>query len=280
MKEELAYLEGVLPVASERLNGRVALVSGGGSSGPGWSIGKACCATLARHGATVCVLDANRDAAEDALTFVHALGARGIALQADVADPDAMEQAVQTVMSEYGRIDILQANAGIGKVGGPEDTPLPDWERIQKVNVDSLLIVSRLVLPLMREQGGGNIVTVSSVAGLRYLGYPHLAYNVTKAALIQFTRMIAQQYAGTGIRANTVVPGLIDTPRVRHTVGRMFSADDFEAARAARDKQVPMGRMGTPWEVANAVAFLVSDEASYITGTELVVDGGLIGKYA
>lgn len=280
MKEELAYLEGVLPVASERLTGRVALVSGGGSSGPGWSIGKACCATLARHGATVCVLDANRDAAEDALAFVHALGARGIALQADVADPDAMEQAVQTVMSEYGRIDILQANAGIGKVGGPEDTPLPDWERIQKVNVDSLLIASRLVLPLMREQGGGNIVTVSSVAGLRYLGYPHLAYNVTKAALIQFTRMIAQQYAGTGIRANTVVPGLIDTPRVRHTVGRMFSADDFEAARAARDKQVPMGRMGTPWEVANAVAFLVSDEASYITGTELVVDGGLIGKYA
>jgi len=121
---------------------------------------------------------------------------------------------------------------------------------------------------------------VSSVAGLRYLGYPHLAYNVTKAAVIHFARMIAQQYAGQGIRANTVVPGLIDTPRVRNTVARMFSADDFEQARAARDRQVPMGRMGTPWEVANAVAFLASDEASYITGTELVVDGGLIGKYA
>jgi len=279
MSDDLKDLQALLPAASTRLGGKVALVSGGGSSGPGWSIGKACCATLARHGATVCVLDANGDAAEEALSAVQSLGAQGLALQADVADPAAMERTVQAVMSQYGRIDILQANAGIGKVGGPEDTALADWERIQKVNVDSLLIASRLILPIMSKQGGGAIITVSSVAGLRYLGYPHLAYNVTKAAIIQFARMIAQQYAGQGIRANTVVPGLIDTPRVRNTVARMFSADDFDQAKAARDRQVPMGRMGTPWEVANAVAFLASDEASYITGTELVVDGGLIGKY-
>lgn len=270
-----------LPAASTRLAGKVALVAGGGSSGPGWSIGKACCATLARHGATVCVLDARLDSARDALAAVQALGGKGVALQADVADPQAMQDAVQSIMAEYGRLDILQANAGIGKVGGPEDIGLADWERIQKVNVDSLVIASRLVLPIMREQGGGAIVAVSSVAGLRYLGYPHLAYNVTKAAVIQFARMIAQQYAPYGIRANTVVPGLIDTPRVRHTVARMFTADgDAEKAGAARARQVPMGRMGTPWEVANAVAFLASDEAAYITGTELVVDGGLIGKYA
>lgn len=279
MSAELDYLQTVLPAASSRLVGKVALVSGGGSSGPGWSIGKACCATLARHGAIVCVLDANLDAANDALSAVRALGAQGIALQADVADPVAMEDAVQAVMSQYGRLDIFQANAGIGKVGGPEDTALADWERIQKVNVDSLLIASRLILPIMVKQGGGSVITVSSVAGLRYLGFPHLAYNVTKAAIIQFARMIAQQYAGQGIRANTVVPGLIDTPRVRNTVASMYSADDFDAAKGARDRQVPMGRMGSPWEVANAVAFLVSDEASYITGTELVVDGGLIGKY-
>lgn len=279
MSDEIDYLQTVLPAPSERLAGKIALVSGGGSSGPGWSIGKACCATLARHGATVCVLDANMEAAEDALAAVHALGASGIALQADVADPDAMAQAVQAVVVQYGRIDVFQANAGIGKVGGPEDTTLADWERIQRVNVDSLLIASRLVLPIMSEQGGGSIITVSSVAGLRYLGYPHLAYNVTKAAIIHFSRMIAQQYAEQGIRANTVVPGLIDTPRVRKTVARMFSENDFDEAKAARDRQVPMGRMGTPWEIANAVAFLASDEASYITGTELVVDGGLIGKY-
>ena len=280
MSSNLDELQAVLPAASTRLAGKIALISGGGSSGPGWSIGKASCAVLARHGATVCVLDNNLDAARDALACVQSLGAQGLAVQADVADPDAMAQAVQAVMAEYGRIDVLQANAGIGKVGGPEDIALADWERIQKVNVDSLLIASRLILPIMSKQGGGAIVTVSSVAGLRYLGYPHLAYNVTKAAVIQFARMIAQQYAGQGIRANTVVPGLIDTPRVRTNVARMFSPDDFEAAKAARDRQVPIGRMGTPWEVANAVAFLASDEASYITGTELVVDGGLIGKYA
>lgn len=280
MSNDLDQMQALLPAASARLAGKVALVAGGGSSGPGWSIGKASCATLARHGAIVCVLDASLEAARDALAAVQALGGQGLALQADVADPAAMQQAVQAVMAGYGRLDILQANAGIGKVGGPEDIDMVDWERIQKVNVDSLLIASRLVLPIMCRQGGGAIVTVSSVAGLRYLGYPHLAYNVTKAAVIHFARMIAQQYAGQGIRANTVVPGLIDTPRVRNTVARMFSADDFEQARAARDRQVPMGRMGTPWEVANAVAFLASDEAAYITGTELVVDGGLIGKYA
>jgi NAD(P)-dependent dehydrogenase (short-subunit alcohol dehydrogenase family) len=273
-------LQSLLPAASQRLANKVALVAGGGSVGPGWSIGKACCATLARHGAIVCVLDAKLEAAQEALAVVHTLGAQGIALQADVSDPQAMAVAVTTIMATYGRIDILQANAGIGKVGGPEDITLADWERIQKVNVDSLLIASQLVLPIMVKQQSGSVVAVSSVAGLRYLGFPHLAYNVTKAAVIQFARMIAQQYAGQGIRANTVVPGLIDTPRVRHNVARMYAADDFEQAKAARDKQVPVGRMGTPWEVANAVAFLASDEASYITGTELVVDGGLIGKYA
>ena len=148
------------------------------------------------------------------------------------------------------------------------------------MNVTSLLIATRLLAPVMRQQGGGAIVTVSSIAGIRYTGYPHLAYSVSKAAVIHFARMAAQQYAADGIRVNTVIPGLIDTPRVAQNVARMFDPDDLKAALAARDRQVPMGRMGTPWEVARAVAFLASDDASYITGTELVVDGGLTGKYA
>ncbi len=116
---------------------------------------------------------------------------------------------------------------------------------------------------------------------MRYLGYPHLAYSVTKAVNTQFTRMIAQeQYAGTGIRANTVVSGLIDTPRIANTVAKMFSENSLDDARAARDRQVPMGHSGSAWNIAHACAFLVSNAASYITGTELVVDGGLTGKYA
>ncbi|GFN26776.1 dehydrogenase [Achromobacter denitrificans] len=262
-----------------RLAGKVVLVAGAGSSAAGWSIGKASCVTMARQGAAIVALDSQREAAEDAAHEVEKAGGSALAVQADVADPAAMQAAVDAALRRYGRIDVLQANAGIGKVGGPEDISLEDWDRIQQVNVSSLLIATRLLAPLMREQGGGAIVTVSSVAGIRYTGYPHLAYSVSKAAVIHFARMAAQQYAADRIRVNTVIPGLIDTPRVAKNVARMFDAD-AQAASAARDRQVPMGRMGTPWEVANAVAFLASDEASYITGTELLVDGGLTGKYA
>lgn len=262
-----------------RLAGKIALVAGAGSSGPGWSIGKASCVTLARQGAAIVALDADLAAAEDAAHEVEQAGGSALPVQADVADPAAMQAALDAALRRYGRIDVLQANAGIGKVGGPEDITLQEWDRIQQVNVTSLLIATRLLAPLMRDQGGGAIVTVSSVAGIRYTGYPHLAYSVSKAAVIHFARMAAQQYAADRIRVNTVIPGLIDTPRVARNVARMFDAD-ARAASAARDRQVPMGRMGTPWEVANAVAFLASDEASYITGTELIVDGGLTGKYA
>ena len=263
-----------------RLAGKVALVAGAGASAPGWSIGKASCVTLARQGAAIIALDANLTAAEEATHEVESAGGSALAVQADVADADAMQAAVDAALKRFGRIDILQANAGIGKVGGPEDISIADWDRIQQVNVTSLLIATRLLAPVMRAQGGGAIVAVSSIAGIRYTGYPHLAYSVSKAAVIHFARMAAQQYAADRIRVNTVIPGLIDTPRVAGNVAKMFDANDLDAARAARDRQVPMGRMGTPWEVANAVAFLASDEASYITGTELLVDGGLTGKYA
>lgn len=260
------------------LAGRIAVVAGAGASGPGWSIGKACCVTLARRGATIVALDLNAGAAAETAREVEAVGGKALALTADVADPERMAAVIAEVLERFGRIDLYQANAGIGRPGDVETTPLDDWRRAQQVNVESLLISTRRVIPAMRAAGRGAIVTVSSVAGLRYLGYPHLAYSVTKAAVIHFTRMLAQQYAADGIRANCVVPGLIDTPRIRHTVASQF-ADDLDTARRARDRQVPLGRMGTAWEVADAVAFLASDEAAYITGTELVVDGGLIGKF-
>ncbi|MFJ3461436.1 SDR family NAD(P)-dependent oxidoreductase [Achromobacter spanius] len=268
------------PHSHARLAGKVALVAGAGTSAPGRSIGKASCVTLARQGAAIIALDASLTAAEEAAHEVESAGGSALAVQADVADPDAMQAAVDAALSRFGRIDILQANAGIGKVGGPEDISIADWDRIQQVNVTSLLIATRLLAPVMRAQGGGAIVAVSSIAGIRYTGYPHLAYSVSKAAVIHFVRMAAQQYAADRIRVNTVIPGLIDTPRVAGNVAKMFDANNLDAARAARDRQVPMGRMGTPWEVANAVAFLASDDASYITGTELLVDGGLTGKYA
>ncbi|MCD8564751.1 MAG: SDR family oxidoreductase [Burkholderiaceae bacterium] len=267
-------------MADSRLKDKVALILGAGTSAPGMSIGKACSLTMARAGAKVAALDLKIDAANETVAEVTAQGGVAKAYAADVGNMDEMQFAVDAVMQDWGRIDILQINAGIGKVGGPEETTLDDWQRIQKVNLESILIASKLVCPIMVEQGSGSIIGVSSVAGMRYLGYPHLAYSVTKAGVIHFIKMLALQYASQGIRANTIVPGLIDTPRIQKNVSKVFdSTGNMEKTRAARDKQVPMGRMGTPWEIASVATFLASDDASYITGTELVVDGGLTGKF-
>ena len=261
------------------LTGRVIFVSGGGSAGPGWSIGRASCVTYARLGAKVCVIDRDQASAEETTRLILEEGGIAKTFVGDVSEQDQVKRLFNEARQQLGPIDVLHHNVGIGKVGGPMETSAEDFDRIHKVNVASLLLAAQEVLPEMVSRGKGNIIAISSVAGMRYLGYPHLAYSVTKAANTQFIRMIAQQYADKGIRANTVVPGLIDTPRIANTVAKMFSDNGLDEARAARDRQVSMGRSGTAWEVAYACAFLVSDAASYVTGTELVVDGGITGKY-
>lgn len=272
--------ESQLPTRSDKLKGRVALILGAGTSAPGISIGKASSIAMACAGASVAALDFSLTAAQEVAHDIESIGGKAIAYQADVANFDAMQEAIGRVMQDFGRIDIMQMNAGIGRVGGPAETSLEDWDRIQKVNVESILIAAKLVAPIMVKQGSGSIIGVSSVAGMRYLGYPHLAYSVTKAAVTHFVNMLAQQYAADGIRANTIVPGLIDTPRIQKNVAKVFDENaDMDNTRRARDRQVPMGRMGTPWEIASVATFLASDDASYITGTEIVVDGGLTGKF-
>lgn len=260
------------------LSGKTVVVAGGGSVAPGWSIGRASCVTYARLGATVCVLDRDLASAQETVRLIEAEGGQAIAYQTDMAREDDIVRSFREIEARFASLDVLHHNVGIGKTGGPMETTAEDLDRIHNVNVKSLMLSCQAVLPGMVQRGSGAIISIASVAGMRYLGYPHLAYCTTKAAVIQMTRMIAQQYAPNGIRANTVVPGLIDTPRVSANVAHMFS-DSLDEAKAARGRQVPMQRMGTAWEVANACAFLASDAASYITGTEIVVDGGITGKY-
>lgn len=260
------------------LNGKTVVVAGGGSVAPGWSIGRASCVTYARQGATICVLDRDLVSAQETVRLITEEGGNAFAYQVDMAHAEDIAGTFRTLSEHHAALDVLHHNVGIGKTGGPMETSPEDLDRIHSVNVKSLMLCCQAVLPGMVERGQGVIISIASVAGLRYLGYPHLAYCTTKAAVIQMTRMIAQQYAPYGIRANTVVPGLIDTPRVTANVAQMFSAN-LEEAKVARARQVPLQRMGTPWEVANACAFLASDAASYVTGTELVIDGGLTGKY-
>lgn len=262
-----------------RLDGRTAFVAGGGSAGPGWSIGRASSVTYARQGACVCVADRDESSAQETVELIRREGGQAVALFGDVSDASDVERMFADARQAFGPIDVLHYNVGIGQVGGPGETSAADLARIQSVNVGGLLLATQQVLPSMKDRRRGAIVAISSIAAHRYLGYPHLAYGVTKAAVEQFIRLVALEHAQYGIRANTVVPGLIDTPRIANTVASQFSRDNLDEARRARARQVPAGRMGTAWEVAHACGFLVSDAASYITGTELFVDGGITGKF-
>lgn len=275
-----AMITGDKPVALPLdLTGRVVFVAGAGSAGPGWSIGRASSVTYARLGAQVCVVDRDAASAEKTTALILAEGGIARTFVGDVSVDADVVRLFAEVRACFGDVDVLHHNVGIGKVGGPLETSAEDFDHIHAVNVRSLLLATQQVLPAMVARRGGSILAISSVAAMRYVGYPHLAYSVTKAAVAHFIRVLAQQYAGSGIRANTVVPGLIDTPRIATTVAKMFSDTNLEDAKAARARQVPMGRMGTAWEVAHACAFLASDAAAYVTGTELVVDGGITGKF-
>ena len=163
----------------------------------------------------------------------------------------------------------------MAKGGDPSLTTAADWRHIQDANVTALHITTQAVLPGMKKRRRGVILTTSSIAAKRHLGYPSLVYATTKAAALHFTRTLAIEVAPFGIRANTIVAGLIDTPRIAIYLKNAYQGCSIEEMRAKRNRVVPLGRMGVYWDVAEAAVFLASDRASYITGTELVVDGGL-----
>lgn len=264
--------------AEPRLSGKVALIFGAGAVTPGWSIGKAISVLLARHGAAVAVADISLEALSDTLARVERLGAEALPLQTDICDTGQVDDAVRRTIESFGRIDILVNNVGLGRTGPLIEATDDDWDRISSANLRGPFAACRAVVPHMLRQGGGAIVSTSSIAGMRYIGFPHIGYSATKAGLHQLMRVIALEHAAAGIRANCVVPGLIDTPRVAKNVGAQFS-DDPEEARRRRAAQVPMKRMGHARDIAEAVLFLVSDAARYVTASEIVVDGGITAQY-
>ena len=256
----------------DRLKDKVALVSGAGSSGPGWGNGKATAALFAREGARVFAVDINLDAALETKRIVEKEGGICEALAGNVSHADDVAAMVDACIAAFGRIDVLHNNVGIVEVGGPVETSEESWDRVNDVNL-------KQVLPHMERQGKGAIVNIASVSGIRWLGVPYISYAATKAAIIQFTRVIALQYARSGIRANSVLPGMMNTPMVHAPEVIAAYGGSAEEMVRRRDAQCPMGRMGDAWDVAYAALFLASDEAKYITGTELVVDGGLTVDY-
>ena len=262
-----------------RLKDKVALVTGAGSIGSGWGNGKAAAVLYAREGARVLAADLNIDAAEETRSIIAAEGGDCTAFRADVTDATQVAAMLAACVEAYGRIDVLHNNVGIPHVGGPEETTEEDWDKLFAVNAKSMYLTCRACLPQMVAQNSGAIVNISSVASLRYVGFPSAAYSAAKAAVNQLTQNIAVQYAGQGIRANCVLPGLMHTPQIERYITAGYQGDAEQMIRE-RDAMVPMGYMGNAWDVAHAALFLASDEAKYITGTQLIVDGGLSCKMA
>jgi NAD(P)-dependent dehydrogenase (short-subunit alcohol dehydrogenase family) len=267
---------------SGQLEGRTALVVGAGSVGPGWGNGKATAVLLAREGAKVFCVDINPPAAQQTVEIIRSEGGEAEAFQADASSGVAVEEAVNACLDRFGRIDVLDNNVGIAEIGGVVELPEADWDRVLAVNLKSCFLAMKHVIPVMERQGGGSIVNISSIASLRYTGVPYATYYATKAAMNHLTRTTAVQYAPKQIRINAVLPGLMKTPMVENSTGLVdrYGSGEVEEMWRNRAAQCPMGFMGDAWDVAYAVLFLASDQSRYITGIELVVDGGLTQKFA
>jgi NAD(P)-dependent dehydrogenase (short-subunit alcohol dehydrogenase family) len=267
---------------SNRLKDKVAIVVGAGSIGPGWGNGKAAAVAFAREGAKVLCADINLAAAEETATIVMGEGGEAFAIKADVTRDADVRAMVNACRRTYGRIDILDNNVGIAEVGGVVELPEAEWDRVMAVNLKSAFLTMKHVIPVMEEQGGGSIINISSIAAIRYTGVPYATYYASKAALSHLTRTTAVQYAPKKIRVNAILPGLMETPMVEKAAGlaQSYAGGDVEEMWRVRAKQVPMGFGGNAWDVAHAAVYLASDESRYVTGIDLVVDGGITLKYS
>ena len=264
----------------ERLKGKTAIVVGAGSIGPGWGNGKATAVTFAREGAQVFCVDRNAAAARETVEIIASEGGKAMAFAADASRAADIEAMVAACLKAYGRIDVLDNNVGIAETGSVVEVSEADWDRVFAVNLKSAYLAMKHVIPVMTEQGGGSIINISSIASIRHLGISYVTYGTTKAAMNQMTRTTAVEFARHHVRVNCILPGLMKTPMVEHSAGlaSSYAGGDIEAMWRARDAQVPMGHMGEAWDVANAALFLASDESKYVTGIELVVDGGITLK--
>lgn len=263
-----------------RLKDKVAIVTGAGAVGPGWGNGKATAVLFAREGAKVFAVDINLAAVEETQAIIRGEGGRCEVMKVDVSKSAEVKAMVDRCIATFGRVDILHNNVGIVVAGGPVETSEESWDRVYEVNLKSMFLTSKHVLPYMEKQGGGVITNISSIAAIRYTGVPYVSYYSTKAGILGLTQNIALQYAPKNIRCNSILPGLMNTPMYVEPLKDVYAGGDIQKMVEIRNKQCPMGRMGDAWDVAYAALFLASDEAKYITGVQLPVDGGITCKFA
>ena len=261
-----------------RFKDKVAIVTGAGCVGPGWGNGRAAAVGLALEGAKVLAVD--RDPARLAETLQRAGVARDAieTWSCDVTQGGSVAAMAARCLDRFGRIDILVNNVGGSAPGGPVEMSEEVWDAQVDFNLKSVFLTCKHVLPAMIAQKSGAIINVASTSGMRWTGSAQVAYAATKAGVIQLSRVVAVQHAPHGIRVNTVVPGQLHTPMVEVRLAGQRAGGDVDSLLAQRQKRIPLGFMGDGRDTAHAVLFLASDEARFITGTEIVVDGGMTAR--
>ena len=254
-----------------RLEGKVAIVTGAGSSGPGSATARRR-RLFAREGAKVLLVDINADHAQETLELITAEGGEASVFQADVTNADHCRSMVESAVERYGRLDILDNNVGVILRAKFADIDPEDWDRVMAINLKSMMLASQSAIPRMIDSGGGSIINITSVAGIR--AWSDAAYAASKAGIIGLTQTVAAEYGRYGIRANAIAPGAVYTPMVAWQLS--------EEAREIRRESTLLGTEGTAWDVAWAAVYLASDEARWVTGVLLPVDGGvtITSRYA
>lgn len=263
---------------SGRLDGKVAVVTGAGSVGPGWGNGRATAVLFAREGARVFAVDRDAGALAETLALIEEAGGTVRPYGCDVTADADVAGMVAAARDAYGRIDVLVNNVGGSRPGGAAELGPEEWDAQLRFNVTSTYLTCHHVIPVLRAGGGGAIVNTASTSGIRYSGSPQAGYAAAKAAVIQFSRVTAVQYAKDGIRVNSVVPGQLHTPMVEARLAGQRAGGDVEALLRQRAARVPLPVEADGRDTAYASLFLASDEARFVTGTEIVVDGGMSAR--
>ena len=265
-------------MATKRFEGRVAFVTGAGCVGAGWGNGRAVAVQLAREGARVLATDIDATSLEQTIAMAGEAGDNIVPFLCDVTDEASIHTALTRCEEALGAPDVLVNNVGGSAPGGAAEITREAWDRQILFNLTSVFLTCKAVLPGMQARKSGAIVNLASTSGLRYTGAAQAGYAAAKAAVIQFSRVTAVQYAPFGIRVNTVVPGQLHTPMVESRLAGQRSGGDVDALLQSRLRRIPLGFMGDGRDTAHAVAYLASDDARFVTGTEIVLDGGMTAR--
>jgi NAD(P)-dependent dehydrogenase (short-subunit alcohol dehydrogenase family) len=261
-----------------RLNGKIAVVTGAGCVGAGWGNGRSITTRFIEEGAYVLAVDLFSDRLAETMSYNVAHKERIVPHICDVTKLDQIKTMIEACISHFGGIDILVNNVGGSAKGGAIDLSATDWQEQIDYNLTSVFTVCKFALPHMAEKQAGAIVNVASTSGIRWTGSAQVGYAASKAGVIQLSRVTAVEFAKHGVRVNTVVPGQLHTPMVEARLAGQRAGGDVDGLLKQRLARIPLGFMGDGRDTANAVLFLASDEARFITGTEVIVDGGMSAR--